>query len=57
MKMKSSLPRRDFLKESCLQCGKLAGCDKELWVKWPDFKKQIDKLQQDYVAAGRCELS
>jgi len=43
--------------ESCLQCGKLAGCDKELWKNWPDFKKQIDRLQQDYIAAGRFELS
>jgi hypothetical protein len=43
--------------ESCLQCGKLAGCDKELWKNWPDFKKHIEKLQRDYVAAGRFELS
>ena len=43
--------------ESCLQCVKLAGCDKDLWKNWPDFKKQMDKLQQDYVAAGRFALS
>jgi hypothetical protein len=43
--------------ESCLPCGKLAGCDKDLWKNWPDFKKQIEKLQRDYVAAGRFELS
>jgi hypothetical protein len=43
--------------ESCLQCRKLAACDKELWKNWPDFWKQIQQLQQKYVAAGEVTLS
>jgi hypothetical protein len=42
--------------DSCLQCRKLAGCDKDLWTNWPKFKEQMDKLQQQYVAAGAVEL-
>jgi hypothetical protein len=41
---------------SCIQCKKLKGCDKELWSRFPDFKKQIEKLQEDYVALTKKEL-
>lgn len=38
--------------ESCLQCKRLAACDKELWRNWPQFQKQSVQLQQEYVSAG-----
>ncbi len=38
--------------ESCLQCSRLAGCDKDLWKNYADFRRKMLKLQQDYVAAG-----
>ena len=42
--------------ESCIQCGKLAACDKELWKNWPKFKQHMEKLQQQYLAAGAVQL-
>lgn len=42
--------------ESCLQCGKLADCDKELWKNYPDFRTQMVKLRQDYVATEGLKL-
>lgn len=42
--------------ESCLQCAKLADCDKELWKNYPDFRTQMIKLQQDYVVTERLKL-
>ncbi len=38
--------------DSCLQCQRLAACAKDLWKNYPDFRKQMLKLQQDYVAQG-----
>ena len=43
--------------DSCVQCQKLASCDKELWKNWPDFRKQMEKLQQAYLSAGQFKLS
>ncbi len=37
--------------DSCLQCDRLARCDKDLWKNYPDFRRQMMKLQQDYMAA------
>lgn len=42
--------------ETCLQCRQLAACDKELWRDWPKFKTQMEKLQQEYLAAGAVQL-
>jgi hypothetical protein len=42
--------------ESCVQCRKLAGCDKELWKNYPDFRTQMVKLRQDYVATEGLKL-
>ena len=43
--------------ESCVQCRKLPDCDKELWKNYPDFHKQMVKLQQEYAAADGFALS
>ena len=43
--------------ESCLECQKLAGCDKELWKSWPDFHQQMIKLQQMYAATDGFKIS
>jgi len=43
--------------ESCLQCRKLAPCDKDLWKDYPDFHQKMVKLQQQYVAAEGLALS
>jgi hypothetical protein len=42
--------------ESCLQCQRLAKCDKKLWKTWPKFHQQMQALQQEYVAAGTFTL-
>ena len=42
--------------ESCMQCRKLADCDKELWKNYPDFRTQMVKLRQDYVATEGLKL-
>jgi hypothetical protein len=38
--------------ESCLQCTRLAECDKDLWQNSPDFRKRMQKVQAEYVTAG-----
>jgi hypothetical protein len=43
--------------ESCLECRKLAECDKELWKNWPDFHQQMIKLQQAYAATDGFKLT
>jgi len=43
--------------ESCLQCKRLAQCDKAFWKEFPKFKKQVDDWQQEYLAAGLVTLS
>jgi hypothetical protein len=34
--------------DACIQCDNLQKCDKELWVKFPDFKKAMVELQKKY---------
>jgi hypothetical protein len=41
---------------SCIQCKKLKECDKELWTTFPDFKNQVEKLQEDYITLTKKEL-
>lgn len=43
--------------ESCLQCRKLADCDKDLWKNYPDFHTRMVKLQQEYAATEGFQLS
>ncbi len=38
--------------DSCLQCQRLAACDKDLWKDYPDFRSKMIELQQGYVAQG-----
>jgi hypothetical protein len=52
--LKCSVERRF---DSCLQCRKLAECDKELWKNYPDFHKQMVALQQTYAATEGFPLS
>lgn len=42
--------------DCCIACRRLAGCDKELWKNYPDFKRQMVKLQQEYAAAGAVTI-
>ena len=43
--------------DTCVQCRKLADCDKDLWKNYPDFHKQMVKLQQAYAATDGFILS
>jgi hypothetical protein len=36
--------------ESCIECDELVACDKELWERFPDFKKMVIEMQQKYRA-------
>lgn len=35
--------------ESCIECKELKTCEKDLWKKFPDFKKAVIKMQSDYL--------
>lgn len=37
--------------DCCIQCDKLAGCDKEIWSTFPDFHKAMMELQKKYKEA------
>jgi hypothetical protein len=41
---------------SCIQCKELKKCEKELWTRFPDFKKNVEKIQADYVELSGKEL-
>jgi hypothetical protein len=36
--------------ECCIECDELAGCDKDLWRRFPKFKEQVVELQKRYRA-------
>lgn len=36
---------------SCIECKDLATCQKELWDRFPDFKKYVIEMQEKYFAA------
>ena len=38
--------------DSCIECKELSACEKDLWKKFPDFKKAVIKMQNDYQKAG-----
>ena len=35
--------------ESCIECVELSGCTKDLWAKFPEFKKAVIKMQEKYL--------
>jgi hypothetical protein len=41
---------RDKGLDCCIECQQLAGCDKDLWQRYPDFKKQVVEMQKQYRA-------
>jgi hypothetical protein len=34
--------------DSCIQCKGMADCQQDLWKRFPDFKKELLKVQQQY---------
>jgi hypothetical protein len=36
--------------DCCIECADLTGCDKDLWTRFPDFKKMVIEMQQKYRA-------
>lgn len=38
--------------DSCIECKELSACEKDLWKKFPDFKKAVIKMQNEYQKAG-----
>lgn len=38
--------------ESCIECDELQGCDKDLWTRFPKFKKQVIEMRQRYLSQG-----
>jgi hypothetical protein len=35
--------------DCCIECGELEGCDKDLWRRFPDFKKQVIAMRERYL--------
>ena len=33
--------------KSCALCSDIAQCDKQLWIKWPEMKKNVLKIQAE----------
>jgi len=38
--------------ESCIECGELQSCDKDLWTRFPKFREKILEMQAQYRAQG-----
>ncbi len=36
--------------DCCIECDELSACNKELWQRYPDFKKKVIKMQKMYQA-------
>jgi hypothetical protein len=36
--------------DCCIECEELTACDKDLWRRFPDFKKQVIEMQVKYQA-------
>jgi hypothetical protein len=34
--------------DCCIECNELISCEKDLWSRFPDFKKQVIKMQEEY---------
>jgi len=39
--------------DCCIECQDLEGCDKDLWRRFPEFKKQVVAMQQRYRTETR----
>ena len=37
--------------ECCIECDELGTCDKDLWSRFPEFKKKVIAMQQTYLEA------
>lgn len=37
--------------DSCIECKELKSCEKDLWLKFPDFKNAVIKMQVVYLEA------
>jgi hypothetical protein len=42
--------------DCCIQCLELVDCDKDLWTRFPDFKKHVIELQQKYLEEQQSNL-
>jgi len=42
--------------KSCIQCKDLKPCNKELWSRFPDFKKHVIAMQETWIKAGNKPL-
>jgi hypothetical protein len=38
--------------ECCIQCSELIDCKKDLWERFPEFKKSVIEMQKQYNAKG-----
>lgn len=36
--------------DCCIECGELVDCEKDLWNRFPNFKKQVIEMQKKYQA-------
>ena len=37
--------------DCCIECNELTDCEKDLWTRFPDFKKHVIELQEEYQTA------
>lgn len=45
-----------FALDCCIECLELEECDKELWERFPDFKKHVIALQKKYLEEKHANL-
>jgi hypothetical protein len=38
--------------DCCIECGELAGCNKDLWKRFPEFKNAVLEMQKQYDDKG-----
>lgn len=43
--------------ECCIECAELPGCDKNLWRRFPEFKKKVVELRKRYLAQSRTTVA
>lgn len=37
--------------QCCIECDELTTCEKDLWIRFPDFKKAVIEMQKKYLEA------
>lgn len=42
--------------DCCIECLELEDCDKDLWTRFPDFKKYVIRLQEKYLEEQQSNL-